>query len=193
MSSVRHLYIYQNLYYNSLLAFIQHPLASRTLKVLFIHKHLCGGGGEWGGGGHAVFVEFITSTLYFTQASFEFIIFSSLFNTIITIIVIKCSYVYLKFNVMIVMFICIFIIIIIITNTTSTTTITTTTITTTTSTIIFIIIIIIIIILLLLLLLLLLLYFREVETTGYRYFLESPTSGTQRIEEDRMTYLNKGK
>ncbi|XP_041356573.1 grainyhead-like protein 1 homolog isoform X3 [Gigantopelta aegis] len=32
----------------------------------------------------------------------------------------------------------------------------------------------------------------EVETTGYRYFLESPTSGTQRIEEDRMTYLNKG-
>ncbi|XP_025110819.1 grainyhead-like protein 2 homolog [Pomacea canaliculata] len=31
----------------------------------------------------------------------------------------------------------------------------------------------------------------EVNTSGYRYFLESPISTTQRLDEDRVTYLNK--
>ncbi|XP_070194105.1 AF4/FMR2 family member lilli-like [Littorina saxatilis] len=31
----------------------------------------------------------------------------------------------------------------------------------------------------------------ETNTTGYQYFLESPISTTQRLEEDRVTYLNK--
>ena len=37
------------------------------------------------------------------------------------------------------------------------------------------------------------LIYREVNTTGYQYFLESPISTTQRLEEDRVTYLNKSK
>ncbi|KAL5016848.1 hypothetical protein ScPMuIL_006437 [Solemya velum] len=32
----------------------------------------------------------------------------------------------------------------------------------------------------------------EVDQSGYKYILESPTSTTQRIEEDKITYLNKG-
>ncbi|GAB1599806.1 hypothetical protein Ahia01_000258000 [Argonauta hians] len=32
----------------------------------------------------------------------------------------------------------------------------------------------------------------ENDTSGYRYIMETPTSTTQRIEEDRITYLNKG-
>ncbi|XP_046568966.1 grainyhead-like protein 1 homolog isoform X2 [Haliotis rubra] len=32
----------------------------------------------------------------------------------------------------------------------------------------------------------------EKEIAGYKYFMETPTSTTQRIEEDRVTYLNKG-
>ncbi len=28
--------------------------------------------------------------------------------------------------------------------------------------------------------------------SGYKYFLETNTSSSQRIEEDRITYLNKG-
>ena len=35
--------------------------------------------------------------------------------------------------------------------------------------------------------------FREVDPTGYKYYLESPISTTQRIEEDRITYVNKGR
>ncbi len=35
-------------------------------------------------------------------------------------------------------------------------------------------------------------YCREKDITGYKCLLESPTSATQRIEEDRVTYLNKG-
>lgn len=35
--------------------------------------------------------------------------------------------------------------------------------------------------------------YREKEVVGYKYFMETPTSTTQRIEEDRVTYLNKGK
>lgn len=36
-------------------------------------------------------------------------------------------------------------------------------------------------------------FFREVDPAGYKYFLEAPISTTQKIEQDRMTYLNKGK
>ncbi|KAK3606177.1 hypothetical protein CHS0354_010815 [Potamilus streckersoni] len=32
----------------------------------------------------------------------------------------------------------------------------------------------------------------EVDPAGYKYFLESPISTTQRIDDDRITYLNKG-
>ena len=34
---------------------------------------------------------------------------------------------------------------------------------------------------------------REDDLTGYSYFLESPISTSQRVDEDRMTYLNKGR
>ena len=36
------------------------------------------------------------------------------------------------------------------------------------------------------------LFCSEVDPTGYKYYLESPISTTQRIEEDRITYVNKG-
>ena len=34
--------------------------------------------------------------------------------------------------------------------------------------------------------------FSEKDMSGYRYFLETNNSTNQKIEEDRMTYLNKG-
>lgn len=36
------------------------------------------------------------------------------------------------------------------------------------------------------------LYFSEVNPTGYSYYLETPISTSVRIDEDRITYVNKG-
>ena len=38
-----------------------------------------------------------------------------------------------------------------------------------------------------------LLHNREPDLTGYKYYMETNTSSSQRIEDDRITYLNKGK
>ena len=32
----------------------------------------------------------------------------------------------------------------------------------------------------------------EEDTSGYEFFMESPISTNQKIEDDRITYLNKG-
>ena len=36
-------------------------------------------------------------------------------------------------------------------------------------------------------------FFSKVNPTGYSYFLESPISTSVRLDEDRITYVNKGK